>query len=105
MVSVITKKIKHMKRTILKKIFAATILGTAIFLMPYFFLKVAAFFILTSMLIRIFIKRKMKQVFGGHYPRPAFTDTLRTVNNEEYMSLKRKAKRNSSTDIQSIDID
>jgi membrane protein DedA with SNARE-associated domain len=78
-------KIKTMKKSILKTIAAGIILGAGIFYLPFFLLRVLLVFVIISTFFRYFIGRR----FGRRF-NPAFTDRIRSMNEEEYKSFKEK---------------
>ncbi|HOZ84845.1 MAG TPA: hypothetical protein PK191_05105 [Niabella sp.] len=72
-----------MKRSILKPILAGVLLGTAIFFIPFFVLRVLVLIIIVGILFRLFGRRR----FGSGW-HPGFADKIRNMSNEEYAQYK-----------------
>ncbi len=73
-----------MKKSFLKPIVGGLFIGTALFLMPFFILKVALFFMIGGTLFRVFARGRMKRHgFGPH-----FADKIRAMSDEEYETFK-----------------
>ncbi len=73
-----------MKRLFLKPIIGGVFIGTALFLMPFFILKVVLFFAIGGTLFRLFARGHMKgRGFG-----PNFADKIRDMSDEEYEAFK-----------------
>ncbi len=87
-----------MKRTLFKPIVGGLIAGIALFLMPFFLLRIALFFLVVGTLFRIFVRRK----FSGMGFGPNFADKIRAMSDEEYAAFKEKfqghCSRNRTTD-------
>lgn len=78
---------------ILKPVLAGALIGAALFLMPFFILRVAAGFFIIFGLIRLFSRRR----YGGGFARPfypAFADNIRNMSDEEYQAFKASYSRN-----------
>lgn len=72
---------------IIKPIAGGILLGAAIFYMPFFVLRVAVFFLILGIVLRLFVGRRR---FGVHLMnrRIAFADRIRNMNEEEYKRFK-----------------
>ena len=73
---------KKMNTRTFKLIIGGALLGTAIYFVPFFILKVAAFFILLALVAWLFKGRR------HHEQRLAFVDHLRNMSDEEYEEWK-----------------
>ena len=74
------------------------IAGTTLFLMPFFLLRVALFFLVVGTLFRVFGRRRMRGMGFG----PNFADKIRAMSDEEYAAFKDRfqgaCQRNRVTD-------
>lgn len=73
-----------MKKSFLKPLIGAVLIGSAFILMPFFILRIAAFFIIGGALFRLFVKNRMK---GKGF---AFADKIRSMSDDEYSEFKTK---------------
>ena len=73
---------------ILKLIITGAIAGAALFLMPFFIIKIAIFLLMAGLFFKLFIGRRFGRpgMGGGH--RFAFADKVRHMTDEEYNSFK-----------------
>lgn len=76
-----------MNLRIVKPIAAGVLLGAAVFFIPFFVLRVAAFLLILGMVLRLFAGRRR---FGSRFAdrRIAFADHIRNMNEEEYDRFK-----------------
>ena len=77
-----------MNRQIIKPIIGGLLLGTALFLVPFFVLKVLIFFLVIGLLFRLFGRRRHRGPWGW-----ALADKIRTMSEEEYNDYKTKWRR------------
>jgi len=82
-----------MNKSIFKTIIAGALAGAALFFMPFFLLRVFAFFLIAGTFFRFFIGRGLRRGFGPGV-RPAFADKIRSMSDEEYNQFKQKAQQN-----------
>lgn len=82
--------------TILKSILAGLLLGAALFILPFFLLRMFLFFLLIGGLFRL-IRGRRRGYWGyggpgrwGHGHRFAFTDRIRQMSDEEYAAFKQR---------------
>lgn len=68
------------------------ILGLAVFIMPFFILKVLAFFIIAGLLVRFFIFRKIRRFFKGQLFYNGFADEIRNMKDSDYQKFKQRFK-------------
>jgi len=80
-----TKNSKKMTRQILKTILIGAVVGTALFFMPFFVLKVAIFLIIAGFFLRMFTRYRWR----GHYGW-AYGDKIRQMSDDEYSDFKEK---------------
>lgn len=81
-----------------RPVLVAIILGTVIVLAPLFVLKVIAFFLITGLLIRFFIFRKIRRFFKGQLFYTRFADDIRNMSDAEYKKYKQRYTYNGFTD-------
>ena len=82
-----TIKINSMNRNIVKPIVAGVLLGAALFFIPFFALRVAAFILIAGLIFRLFTgRRRFSRNFGDQ--RFAFADRIRNMSEEEYQHFK-----------------
>ena len=74
-----------MTTQLLKTILVGAAIGTALFFMPFFVLKVLIFLLIAGMLIRIFAHRR----WGGRAGW-AYADKIRDMSDDEYSQFKGK---------------
>ena len=82
-----------MNINIIKSILAGLLLGAALFIMPFFLIRLVLFLVLISVLFRLFGGRR----FRGGWDRgrgfgymPAFADRIREMSDEEYTVFKQR---------------
>jgi hypothetical protein len=80
-----------MKKSIFKPIIAGVLAGAALFFMPFFLLRLFAFFLIAGLFFRFFIGRRMRK--HGFGMRTAFADRIRSMSDEEYSQFKQKAQQ------------
>lgn len=80
-----------MNRSILKPVIAGILIGTGLFFMPFFILRVVLFVLIIGLFIRLFAGRRQR--FGGRFAerRFAFADHIRNMSEEEYTQFKQQA--------------
>lgn len=77
-----------MDRRIWKPIAAGIIAGTLLYFLPFFFLRGVLFFFVIAFVFRLLFWRKFRGPY--HYGfHPAFMDSIRKMNDEEYEAFKR----------------
>ena len=74
-----------MNAQIIKPILGGLLIGTALFFMPFFLLKVAVVLLFIGLLFRLFGWRRYRGPYGW-----AFADKIRTMSDEEYKHFKSK---------------
>ncbi len=80
-----------MNNTLLKSILAGLLVGAALFILPFFLLRVALFFLLVGAVFRLFRGRGGRWGWGpGRGYMPAFADRIRQMNDDEYNEFKQK---------------
>ncbi|WP_461043226.1 hypothetical protein [Spirosoma harenae] len=83
-----------MNNNLLRSILAGALLGAALFIMPFFLLRVLVFFLIIGALFRLFGRRRYGR--GGWRPgrgygyMPAFADRIRQMSDEEYSQFKQR---------------
>lgn len=77
-----------MNRSILKPIVAGVLIGAALFFIPFFVLRVVAFFLIAVLVFRLLAGSRRR--FGRHFDeeRFAFVDRIRNMSDEEYQAFK-----------------
>ena len=89
-----------MKKSLFKPIIGGILIGSVLFALPFFVLRVAVFFMIGGALFRVFARRRMKGLGFG----PNFADKIRAMSDEEYAGFKAKfqgrcaGRRNSEAD-------
>ena len=82
-----------MKRSILKPIISGVLIGAALFFVPFFVFRVAVFFLIAGLFVRLFVGRRFGRGFGGRGMHPAFAermDKIRNMTEEEYTQFRQK---------------
>lgn len=80
-----------MTKQILKRILIGILIGTAFYLMPFFFLPGIFLFLLFGFGLRfLFWGRGWRHPWYHEGIHPAFADTIRKMSDEEYASFKKK---------------
>jgi hypothetical protein len=74
-----------MTTQILKTILVGAAIGTALFFMPFFVLKVLIFILVAGMIFRLFGRRRWAEPAGW-----AYADKIRHMSDEEYDHFKEK---------------
>ncbi|WP_080055224.1 hypothetical protein [Spirosoma aerolatum] len=82
-----------MNNNLVRSILAGVLLGAALFIMPFFLLRVILFFILIGTLFRLFGRGHFRR--GGWRSRrfgymPAFADRIRQMSDDEYNQFKQR---------------
>ena len=85
-----------MNNTLVRSILAGLLLGAALFILPFFLLRIALFFLLIGALFRLFGGGRFRRGGWGHGRGyggyiPAFTDRIRQMSDEEYTAFKQRA--------------
>lgn len=78
---------------IIRPIIMGILLGLAVFIMPFFILKVIAFFMIAGLLIRFFIFRRIRRFFKGQMFFSGFADEIRNMEDIDYQKFKQRFKR------------
>lgn len=83
-----------MNNTLLRSILAGLLLGAALFIMPFFLIRLVVFLLIISILFRLFGGNRFRRGGWGRdwgYGRtPAFTDRIRQMSDEEYEQFKQR---------------
>lgn len=86
-----------MNNTLLRSILAGLLLGTALFIVPFFLLRLLAFFLIIGALFRLFGGGRFRRGGWGRGRgfgyMPAFTDRVRQMSDEEYAQFKQQYGR------------
>ena len=84
-----------MNNNLIKSILAGLLLGVALFIMPFFLVRLVFFLILISVLFRLFGGGRGR--FRGGWGRgrgsgymPAFADRIRQMSDDEYTQFKQR---------------
>lgn len=82
-----------MKRQIIKPILVGILIGAAFYTVPFFFFRGLFFFLILGFIFRFFFWSR--RGWGWRWYRqddinPAFADTIRRMNDEEYEAFKKK---------------
>ena len=84
----------NMNNTLVKSILAGLLIGVAIFIMPFFLLRLAVFLLIISALFRLFGGGRFRRRNGwrgrGFGYMPAFADRIRQMSDEEYNQFKQR---------------
>lgn len=78
-----------MNRQLIKTILGGVILGTALFFLPFFVLKVLVIFLLFGLVFKFFGRRKGYRGYRGPSGW-AFADKIRGMNDDEYSAFKER---------------
>ena len=80
-----------MSRSIVKPVIAGVLIGTGLFFIPFFMLRVALFILIIALVFRLFSGRR--GYFDGPFKerRLAFADHIRNMSEEEYAQFKQQA--------------
>lgn len=87
-----------MNTNLLRSILAGVLLGAALFIMPFFLLRVILFFVIVGALVRLFGGGRFRR---GRWGRrgfgymPAFADQIRQMSDEEYSQFKQRFEQGS----------
>jgi hypothetical protein len=71
---------------IIRPIIAGILIGTALFFMPFFFVRILLFFLIIAAIFRFFIGRRFRGYRRGF--DSSFTDNIRNMSDEEYNRFK-----------------
>ena len=86
-----------MNNTLLRSIAAGLLIGAALFIMPFFLVRLVIFVLLISAVFRLFGGRRFRRGgWGrgrGYGYMPAFADRIRQMNDEEYTQFKQRFER------------
>ncbi len=79
-----------MNRQILKPVLIGLLLGTGLYFMPFFLLRVALFILVAGLIFRLFFGRRR---FGRGFSERRFqmADRIRNMSEEEYARFKEQA--------------
>jgi hypothetical protein len=86
-----------MKRRIIKPIILGLLLGTAIIMAPLFLFKAFLFLMLAGFLLRLFFIRKLRHFMRHQAAYAGNAGNLRTMSDEEYISIKRQQQFRNAT--------
>ncbi|MFD2936450.1 hypothetical protein [Spirosoma flavum] len=82
-----------MNNTLIKSILAGLLLGAALFVMPFFLVRLVLFFLLIGALFRLFGGGRFRQGWRrgrGYGHMPAFADRIRQMSDDEYTVFKQR---------------
>ncbi|QMW06532.1 hypothetical protein [Spirosoma foliorum] len=83
-----------MNNNLVKSIAAGVLLGAALFIMPFFLIRLVVFFLIIGALFRLFGGRRFRRGgWGqgrGYGYMPAFADRIRQMSDEEYNQFKQR---------------
>jgi hypothetical protein len=82
-----------MNRETVKPILIGILLGAALFMMPFFLIRALVFFLIIGALFRLLRGRSFRR-WNHRELHPAFTDTIRDMNEEEYRVYRQKLEAN-----------
>ena len=82
-----------MNNNLLRSILAGLLLGVALFVMPFFLIRLVFFFVIIGVLFRLFGGGRFRGGWGrgqrfGYMP--AFADRIRQMSDEEYTTFKQR---------------
>lgn len=77
---------------ILKTVIVGALIGASLFFIPFFVLRIFAFFLIIGGLIRLFGAGRFGRYRRGFGPgfNPAFADNIRNMSEEEYSQFKQR---------------
>ena len=82
-----------MNNPLLKSILAGLLLGLALFVMPFFLIRLALFILIVGALFRLFGAGRFRRGWGhGYGHMPAFADRIRQMSDDEYTEFKQRYK-------------
>lgn len=81
-----------MNTSIIKPVIAGLLIGTALFFIPFFVLRVAVFILIVGLIFRLFAGRRRHWNRNFMDRRMAFTDRIRNMSDEEYNQFKQSAQ-------------
>ncbi|GAB4031060.1 hypothetical protein [Spirosoma jeollabukense] len=82
-----------MNNNLLRSILAGLLLGVALFVMPFFLIRLVFFFVIIGVLFRLFGGGRFRGGWGrgrGFGYMPAFADRIRQMSDEEYTAFKQR---------------
>ncbi|UFH51885.1 hypothetical protein [Spirosoma sp. KNUC1025] len=83
-----------MNNTLVRSILAGLLIGAALFIMPFFLLRLIVFFLIIGALFRLFGGGRFRRGGWGRDRgfgyTPAFTDRIRQMSDEEYTQFKQR---------------
>ncbi|MVM32674.1 hypothetical protein GO755_21715 [Spirosoma sp. HMF4905] len=86
-----------MNNNLVRSIAAGLLLGLALFIMPFFLIRLVVFFLIVGALFRLFGGRRFRRSgWGsgrGYGYMPAFADRIRHMSDEEYNQFKQRFER------------
>lgn len=82
-----------MAKQIFKMILIGILAGVALFMMPFFLLKVLVFFLIIGAICRLWWGGRRRGGWGGYHF--AYADKIRNMNEEEYKAYKEKMNSSS----------
>lgn len=79
-----------MNTSIIRPVIAGLLIGTALFFIPFFVLRVAVFILIVGLIFRLFAgRRRWNRNFMDR--RLAFIDRVRNMSDEEYNQFKQQS--------------
>ncbi|GAB4013049.1 hypothetical protein GCM10028808_30880 [Spirosoma migulaei] len=82
-----------MNNNLLKSILAGLLVGVALFIMPFFLIRLVFFVLIIGALLRIFGGGRFRRGWRqgpGYGQMPAFADRIRQMSDEEYNQFKQR---------------
>ena len=82
-----------MNNNLVKSILAGLLLGAALFIMPFFLIRLVIFVLIIGALLRLFGGGRFRRGWGagrGYGHMPAFTDRIRQMSDDEYNQFKQR---------------
>ena len=83
-----------MNNTLLRSILAGLLLGVALFIMPFFLIRLVFFFVIIGALFRLFGGGRFRRSNWGRGRdfgyTPAFADRIRQMSDDEYNQFKQR---------------
>ncbi|WP_461147046.1 hypothetical protein [Spirosoma pulveris] len=80
-----------MNNNLVRSIVAGFLLGLALFIMPFFLIRLAFFLLIVGALFRLFGAGRFRRGWGrGYGHMPAFADRIRQMSDAEYTEFKQR---------------
>lgn len=82
-----------MNNTLLRSILAGLLLGAALFIMPFFLIRLVFFVLIIGALLRLFGGSRFRRGWRqgpGYGQMPAFADRIRQMSDDEYSQFKQR---------------